>query len=90
MENERTRVEQGTRALAALAGLKDALQQAHFAARLLEEIVPAPREDRCSDRIHGLRRHAARLAQEIEALLASCREVDLRAGQKKSAAAAAP
>ena len=48
-----------------LGELKAALQHAHFAARRLEEVVPADRRDRPADRIHALRTAAEALAAQI-------------------------
>jgi len=69
------------RALAALSEMRSALQQAHFAARLLEELLPPPPADRPSDRIHALRTAASSLASEIEAVLGAPRAVDLRSAK---------
>lgn len=77
--------ERAARALAAIADLKQALQEAHFAARELEELIHAPREDRPSDRIHALRVAAGRLAADIEAAFAAYQEVDLRRVELRSA-----
>jgi hypothetical protein len=66
------------RALAALSELRSALQQAHFAARLLEELLPPAPADRPSDRIHALRTATGRLAADIQAMLGGQRAVDLR------------
>jgi len=66
------------RALAALSELRSALQQAHFAARLLEEFLPPAPAERPSDRIHALRTDAERLAADIRAVLGEQRAVDLR------------
>ena len=51
--------------------LKAALQDAHFAARRLELVVPARADARPSDRIHELRIEAGSLAARIEKLLAA-------------------
>ena len=51
--------------------LKAALQDAHFAARRLELVVPAPADARPADRIHDLRIDAGSLAARIEKLLAA-------------------
>lgn len=48
--------------------LRLSLQEAHFAAREIEEIVPPVPEDRTSDRIHILRRSAENLAVQIAAM----------------------
>lgn len=51
--------------LATVRELKAALQEAHFAARRLEALIPAPAYDRPSDRIHALRIAAGELAARI-------------------------
>jgi hypothetical protein len=51
--------------LATVREIKAALQDAHFAARRLEELLPAPAHDRPSDRIHALRIAAGELAAKI-------------------------
>jgi hypothetical protein len=78
MDNDRLDEQKAARALVALAELRSALQEAHFAARLLEEVMPPAPADRPADRIHALRMDAGRLAGEIEVVLRAYREVDLR------------
>ena len=46
------------RARTALQHLRDCLQSAHFAARLLEAEIPPPPSDRLSDLIHSVRKAA--------------------------------
>jgi hypothetical protein len=48
-----------------------ALQDAHFAARRLEQLVAPPVADRPADRIHALRVAATTLAARIEQALAA-------------------
>jgi hypothetical protein len=51
--------------LATVREVKAALQDAHFAARRLEELIPVSTHDRPSDRIHALRIAAGELAARI-------------------------
>lgn len=57
--------DQHLQVLATVRELKAALQDAHFAARRLEMLLPAPPQDRPSDRIHALRIAAGELAARI-------------------------
>jgi hypothetical protein len=64
-------------ALAALLELTEALQQAHFAARSLEDALPPQRDGRPADRVHALRMAAGRLAGDIHREIERYRAKDL-------------